>query len=147
VVINLFQNLSERNAVNKSLSNVLILSGTLKEQTSIKTPTLTIACDDSICVYNYGYIYEFDRYYFITDIKSIRQNLWEVSFICDVLMSFKNDILQCPCIIDHTEEHEISNYLQSGVWTNLVKDKTDIINFSGDSLLDSGEYILMTAGG
>jgi hypothetical protein len=147
MVITLYRNNSERNCVNKVLTNERILNGSLRGETSIKTPVINIAGDENTVFYNYAFIDEFNRYYFITDIKSIRTGIWEISFLCDVLMSFKSDILNSYAVIDHTMEHDISNYLSSDIWTTLVKDKTDIINFSGSSLLDSGEYILITAGG
>ena len=147
MVITLYRNNSERNCVNKTLTNARILNGTLRHETSIKNPVITIAGNENTPFFNYAFIDEFNRYYFITDIKSIRNGIWEISLLCDVLMSFKNDILNSHAIIDHTTEHDISKYLSSDIWTTLVKDKTDIINFSGSSLLDSGEYILITAGG
>ena len=147
MVITLYKNNSERNCVTKILTNPLSLNGTLRQETSIKAPIITIVGDENIPFFNYAYIEDFARYYFITDVKTVRNGVWEISFLCDVLMSFKNDILNSYAIIDHTSEYDTSNYLTSDVWTSLVKDKTDIINFSGSSLLDSGEYILITAGG
>lgn len=145
--IKLYHNQSERNCVNKTIQEVLSLFGALRGEASIKTPVIRIGCDETIVTCNYAFIAEFNRYYFITDIKSIRNGIWEVSFLCDVLMSFKTDILNSYAVIDHTTEHDTTEYLSSDIWTTLVKDKTDIINFSGSSLLDSGEYILITAGG
>lgn len=147
MVITLYKNNSERNCVTKTLSNPRTLNGTLRQETSIKTPIITIAGDENTPFFNYAYIEDFARYYFITDIKSIRNGVWEISFLCDVLMSFKNDILNAHAIIDQTQEYDIYNYLSSDTFTASVKDKTDIINFSGSSLLSSGEYILITAGG
>ena len=147
MVITLYKNNSERNCVTKTLSNPRTLNGTLRQETSIKTPIITIAGDENTPFFNYAYIEDFARYYFITDIKSIRNGVWEISFLCDVLMSFKNDILNAYAVIDQTQEYDIYNYLSSDTFTASVKDKTDIINFSGSSLLSSGEYILITAGG
>lgn len=147
MVITLYKNNSERNCVTKTLTNPRILNGTLRQETSIKTPIITIAGDENTPFFNYAYIEDFARYYFITDIKSIRTGVWEISFLCDVLMSFKNDILNANAVIDQTQEYDIYNYLSSDTFTASVKDKTDIINFSGSSLLSSGEYILITAGG
>ena len=112
-----------------------------------KRNIITIAGDENTPFFNYAYIEDFARYYFITDIKSIRNGVWEISFLCDVLMSFKNDILNAHAVIDQTQEYDIYNYLSSDTFIASVKDKTDIINFSGSSLLSSGEYILITAGG
>lgn len=147
MVITLYKNNSERNCVTKILTNPLILNGTLRQKTSIKAPIITIAGDENIPFFNYAYIEDFARYYFITDIKSVRNGIWEISFLCDVLMSFKNDILNAYAVIDQTQEYDIYNYLSSDTFIASVKDKTDIINFSGSSLLSSGEYILITAGG
>ena len=147
MVITLYKNNSERNCVTKTLSNPRTINGTLRQETSIKTPIITIAGDENTPFFNYAYIEDFARYYFITDIKSIRNGVWEISFLCDVLMSFKNDILNAHAVIDQTQEYDIYNYLSSDTFTTSVKDKTDIINFSGSSLLSSGEYILITAGG
>ena len=44
------------------------------------------------------------------------------------------------------EQVEADNYLVSESWVSKVKTKTDILQFS-NGLLDSGEYILITAGG
>ena len=147
MVLVLYKNNSERNCVIKVLTNELTLNGSLRHETSVKTPVITIAGDNSIISYNYAFIVEFNRYYFITDIKAVRNGIWELSLLCDVLMSFKDDILTSYAVIDQTQEYDIYNYLSSDTFVTSVKDKTDIINFSGSSLLDSGEYILITAGG
>lgn len=147
MVLKLYKNNSEKNHVTKVLTNELTLVGDLRRETSIKNPAITIEWNGSIIGYNYAFIVEFNRYYFIVDEKSIRNGVWEITLLCDVLMSFKNDILSAYAVIDHTSEYDTSDYLSSDIWTTLVKDKTDIINFSGSSLLTSGEYILITAGG
>lgn len=145
--ITLYKNHSERICLTKVIDTALALTGTLRRETSVKTPIITIAGDETIPFYNYAFIEEFNRYYYITDIKSIRTGIWELSLLCDVLMSFRSDILNAYAVIENTQETDISKYLSSDIWTNTVKDKTDIINFSGSSLLSSGEYILITAGG
>ena len=145
--ITLYKNHSERICLTKVIDNALILNGTLRNEASVKTPVITIAGNETIPFYNYVFIEEFNRYYYITDIRSIRAGVWELSLLCDVLMSFRSDILNAYAVIENTQETDISKYLSSDIWTNTVKDKTDIINFSGSSLLSSGEYILITAGG
>lgn len=145
--ITLYKNHSERICLTKVIDTALVLTGTLRSQTSVKAPIVTMAGDETVPFYNYAFIEEFNRYYYITDIKSIRTGIWELSLLCDVLMSFSVDILNAYAVIENTQETDISKYLSSDIWTNTVKDKTDIINFSGSSLLSSGEYILITAGG
>lgn len=135
----------EKNKLNKTLGTATEFSGTLKEQTSIIKPSIIIEASN-LSGYNYIYIPSFGRYYFITDIVSVRNNLWRVSGIVDVLMSFKNGIKTIPIILVNTELTGTENYMSGDTWKTTVKTKTDIINFSS-GLNSSGEYILITSGG
>ena len=144
--ITLYNNLSEKNVIQKTLANAVQLTGELSESTSIKNPIITIEYPSTIVGFNYCYIEDFARYYFVSDIKSLRNNLWALTLRVDVLMSFANDILNTPAIIDHTSASETTNYMQSSIWGSLVKDNTNIINFSS-GLSNSGGYVLITAGG
>lgn len=145
MIIKLYNNSSEKNVVNKVLSNEIMLTGVLRFESDIHNPVITIDIAD-IIGYNYAYIPDFSRYYFIREVTSVRTGFWRLDLICDVLMSFKAAILNSYGIIDHTRETEINSYMRSNIWQTMVKDKTDIINFP-NGLLDSGEYILITAGG
>lgn len=55
-----------------------------------------------IPVHNYVYIPDFNRYYFVIDIVSVNKNLWKFNLEVDVLMSFKDDILQLTGIVDRS---------------------------------------------
>lgn len=146
MIITFYNNISERNVIRKTLSNPLAMSGALRESTSVTNPTITVESPAAIVGYNYCYIPDFGRYYYVVDVKSLRLDLWAVTLRVDVLMSFKDNILNTPAIIDHTTQQNITEYMSSNVWQSLVKDKTDIINFSS-GLSESGGYVLITAGG
>ena len=143
--IKLYKNHSEKNKINKSLTGEVEYSGTLRDETSVINPVVMIHATN-ISLFNYAYIPEFHRYYYIRDIVSVRNGLWRVSMSVDVLMSFKNDILDLNVILSDTESTGQSDYYAGDQWRSLVKAKTDIIKFS-NGLLDNGEYILITAGG
>lgn len=144
--ISLFKTDSENNRVVKTLTDEKQLSGELRNQTSVLNPSIRIESADNISTYNYAYISEFGRYYYITDIVSVRTNCWVVSLRCDVLMSYKDEIQGLNVILDNTQETGLSNYLSSPNWVNLVKTKTDIKVFPS-GLSEQGEFILITAGG
>lgn len=146
MTITFYNNISEKNVIRKTINNPLSMSGTLRESTSVTNPVITIEAPVTIVGYNYCYIPDFSRYYYIVDVKSMRNNLWAVTLRVDVLMSFQNDILNTPAIIDHTTQQDTTDYMSSNVWQSLVKDKTDIINFSF-GLSETGGYVLITAGG
>lgn len=144
--ISLFKTNSENNRVVKTLTDEKQLSGELRNQTSVLSPSIRIESADNISTYNYAYISEFGRYYYITDIVSVRTNCWVVSLRCDVLMSYKDEIQGLNVILDNTQETGLSNYLSSPNWVSLVKTKTDIKSFPS-GLSEQGEFILITAGG
>lgn len=143
--ITLYVNNSEKNKIGKNLTNDFSLSGSLRDVTNIINPVILIELNE-IGNYNYCYIPNFNRYYFITDITVIRTGLFAISLMADVLESFKTEIKNLSVILLNTQNVGTNNYLSSQVFRNNVKSRTDIINFPG-GLNDSGEFILITAGG
>lgn len=143
----LYHNSSPNNKVDKSLSSETTLTGNLRDESNVINPEVLVESSTPLS-FNYVYIPAFHRYYYIRDIVAFRTNLWLLKLDVDVLMSFKNEILELDCIISDTEEYGGDDYLPSSPsWVTKVKAKTDIINFNGSSLLSNGEYILITAGG
>lgn len=102
----LYKTTAENNRLDKTLTDAITLSGTLREQCSIIAPDVLIETSTNISMYNYCYIAEFGRYYFIKNITSIRQGLWRISLKCDVLMTYNSQIKTLECIVDRSS----SNY-------------------------------------
>ena len=129
--IRLYLNSAENNRLDKSayLQEVMTLDGNLREPSSIITPTITfnfpsilptplIDEDDeevdtidgdividspSILKFNYIYIEDFARYYYVSDIVIQRTGLYVVSLVVDPLMSFKDNLLNLPAFIERNE--------------------------------------------
>lgn len=98
IEIQLYQTNSDPNCINKVLGAKQILYGTLREDASVLTPTILIA-SEIMFRWNYVYIPSTERYYFITDIKIQHTNLYEISLKCDVLMSYKDAILNMSAYV------------------------------------------------
>lgn len=92
--INLYKNSAEPNKVDKTadLSTVGTISGVLRQECSLINPEIIIQYDKPPD-FNYCYIANFGRYYYVENIVSMRQNLWRVRLRCDVLMTYKTQIL------------------------------------------------------
>lgn len=137
---------SPSNKIGKHLDAEVTFSGSLRDTSKILNPEVMIETN-SLNGFNYVYIPLFNRYYFIREIESYRTNMWIVKLEVDVLESHKAGILNLDCIIEATENYMANDYLSnSESWVTEVKAKTDILSFS-NGLLNSGEYILITAGG
>lgn len=120
----------------------------LKDLTSILRPTIRVRTDnDNIMRCNYMHVPFFGRYYFIDDITSVKNGLWDISAHIDVLETYKDAILNNSVILEGTEKTQVNKYLQDqNVFITNCKRLTNIINFP-QGLLDTGEFILITAGG
>ena len=143
--IQLCRNTSEKNKINKNITSGITLSGSLRNESNVVNPSIIINIDNPT-IYNYAYIPEFNRYYFITNYISLRTGMWQINLKSDVLMSFKDSILSSEVLINKTEITGKNNYLSGSNWVNNCKTKTDILTFP-HGLLDDGKYILITAGG
>lgn len=145
MTITLYNNSSEPNKISKHLTPVsTALSGSLRNESEMVNPVVLIEGNiSSLQNANYARIESFGRYYYITEMKSVRNNIVELHLHTDVLMSF--DISAVSGVVVEAENIG-SDYLRGRQFVRLVKSKTDILPFSG-GLLDSGEYILITAGG
>lgn len=68
----------------------------LKNNTSLISPVLIIDFEDQANpqphTYNYAYIPDFKRWYFIQDVDVLRGNVWAISMTVDVLGSYRDTI-------------------------------------------------------
>ena len=84
----------------ENATSKLTLDGTLREQCSVIAPS--IAFGRTILAlhnYNYAYIKDFDRYYFIVDMTTIRDSLTRIDFRCDVLYSFRSNLTSSSSLL------------------------------------------------
>lgn len=113
--IRLMLNKSADNVADKDFETIDTLTGTLKEETSITNPSIRINYTGALQNVNYFYIPQFQRYYFVTDIRSIRNNIWEISGHCDVLTTALKLSSLGDCIgITKKQENKNNLYLNDG---------------------------------
>lgn len=143
--ITLFVNKSERNKLIKSLTVGVDYECNLLNAESLIRPSITLVADLPVTKFNYCYIEDFGRYYFIENITAIKNHVWELDLYVDVLHTYSQQIKNCECIVNSNESAN-NYYLQSDKWVATVRDKTEVIQFP-TGLSNSGEFILITAGG
>lgn len=154
MVAKIYKTKSAPNVVNKTLSEVVTFEEVIfKEDTSLLNPTIIIngVSNDSsytiedIGTSNYFSIPKVNRYYFITDITMMSGGRVAITGKVDVLMSFKSDILGSTQLIVR-QEKKTNNYL---IDTDIpLSSKKQVIEHEfGDSIADSGYYILAVNGG
>ena len=138
------RNNSELNRVTKSIDNIMTVSGTLKEETSIIDPIIKIECniaDVKGC--NYISVPEFGRSYFVDNIRSIRNGLVEFSCHVDVLSTYAEQIKNNTGIIKR-QENEWNLYLNDG--TFKVYQNPNVLTKAFPSGFTAQEFVLAVAG-
>lgn len=143
--INFYYNQSDYRVIKKNLTPGKTFNGVLRETSDIINPVIMFD-NAEVMKYNYCYIPAFSRYYTVSAVENIRENLWAVSMECDVLMSFKRDILQTGAVVDKQSEDSVGDeYIDDGslVCENLTF--SNVYNFPV-GLPNVGQFILITAG-
>lgn len=145
ISITLLKTSSESNRVDKLYSTIATLSGTLKENTSIINPIITIEADLTKYVNcNYMYIENFNRFYFVDNITSIRNGLIQFSCRVDVLMSYRTAIRKNNAIIKK-QENKWNLYLNDG--TFKAYQNPNVLTKAFPSGFTTQEFVLAVAGG
>lgn len=142
----LMHNNNDLNVLGKNLSTLKSVQGEFKAKTDIVSPVLLIdGIDNIISKLNYCYIPILNRYYFITDISSVRNGLWELSCHCDVLETYKDKIKETEAVISR-QEFEYNLLLDDGTLKAysdpLIQTKAFPISFNDDE----GSWLLITSG-
>lgn len=104
MLITFYQNKSAPNVIPKDKTKKFERIGTLKNNTSVRNPViqLKLADYDNARQCNYCYIVDFNRYYYIDDIRIVNAII-EISMTVDVLESYKEDILNSTQLVARQE--------------------------------------------
>lgn len=146
VNINLYHNTSDPNVLGKSITALQGTQGTMKKATSIINPVFTVKGDvGSIAGLNYCYVPQFHRYYFINDIVSVRNDLWQISCHCDVLETYKAGLLDTSAVIAR-QEYNYNLLLDDGSLRSTANPIV-ITKESNKSFKDKGNTFVLTTVG
>lgn len=139
---------SEKNRMDKTITDIATYSGTLRADTSIVDPVFLVECDLANVVHaNYLTVQAFGRSYFINNIRSMRAGLVEFTCHCDVLSSFKTQIRQNHAIM-HRSERNWNLYLNDGSLKMTQRpEKIVTEHFSNElAFVNHFSYVLVLAG-
>lgn len=116
--IKLYNTKSPNNKIGKVLENETVFECRFKKDNTcdILKPVIIIQSENFLS-FNYAYIEQFNRYYFVNDIVVFPNNIFMLSLDVDVLESWKNDIMNSTCKIEHSTE--LNNYYDNDNYKNL----------------------------
>ena len=100
------KNNAEPERLNKQtyLNMVSHGTGTLRESSSVVNPIITFEWTLGVAPsFNYVYIPQFERFYFVTNITFMANKLWVMELNCDVLMTYYDEIVQNNAYIERQQ--------------------------------------------
>ena len=146
LTIKLYHNASPANKIGKKLNDELVTSNVLlKDDVSILKPVFKVKDVRSIITYNYLYCSDLQRYYFIDDIVSVHNDLWEISCHVDVLETYKNSILGQTAVIKR-QQNKYNLYLNDPDFMTYNNDTIQTKMFSASSFSKTLSYVLVVNG-
>ena len=119
--ITLYKTKSANNVISKKLVSEKNLGNSciLGDNTSVTSPTVIIGgitSLDTISDYNYAYIAQCHRYYYINDIIALSGGRVKLILSVDVLMTYKTDILNSTQLVTR-QKNQGKMYLANADWT------------------------------
>lgn len=104
MTITTYSNASEEHVLNKDITKINEnISVILKDDTNVLSPTL-ITSQNISHKFNYIYISEFDRYYYVKNITYSQQRFY-IECAVDVLMSFNTEIKDLNVIANRSSSY------------------------------------------
>lgn len=154
-----YENKSATNVVNKDISEIVSIQGTLRRGCSIIDPVITVQLDGNTVWrsgFNYIYIEAFSRYYYVTNIISVAGQiesttqvnpvgLWDIHCHVDVLMSFKDQIKSQKAVVAR-QEAKYNLMLDDGIFMTYQNPKIQTKLFSVEWPFEQQEFVLVVAG-
>lgn len=120
----LYQVAESHNTINKEKVLVTSMNISFKKQTNILRPYIKIYYPNGVEMFNYAYIEELGRYYFITNVEPYPNDIYYLQFEVDVLESYKIDILESRKVDFIQKVEPVINILES---VNGVKPETSYV--------------------
>ena len=130
-----------KNKINKTLSNGLTINNVIiQNDFDITAFDLLIKDTGFNSEYNYCYIQDLGRYYFIESVERMNGTIYKVRLSVDVLKSFSTQIENIQAIITKSENPD-DNFVDCEKSENYI---SEVINLT-DNFNHSGNLILVTS--
>lgn len=127
-----------KNKINKTLSGGLTVNDVvIQNDFDITAFELLIKNSNFNSEYNYCYIQDLGRYYFIESVEKMNGTIYKIRLTVDVLKSFSTQIENIQAIITKSENPD-DNFVdceKSENYTSEVINMTDNFNHNGNLIL------------
>lgn len=143
MLITLYKTKDAANVINKTLNNPLNIEIMLRRDFNLSEPELILKQEGQLLRdYNYCEIVDFGRKYFIDRIENVSNNLWKLILVCDVLETYKTEILAANS--RYMRKIKSGDYYSGSFESVLEPDNS--IHYSDMGLTEGSSLVLSTIG-
>lgn len=142
MIIDFYLMSEDRNKIGKTLT----VLKTIKAESNVKDLSLidTVLFLSTMTVegvknYNYLYIHELNRYYFIENVSVTITGLYKLQLHCDLLETYKNDILDSFALINQSGNN--NKYYDGGY---LSQSNYDVDIYKSNKVFNSAKTLVIT---
>lgn len=143
--ITLYVQTKDRDIIEKNLTSAQSYIGQARGEISIESPVITIISSVSLINFNYCFIQEFNRYYFIDSKKLVRNNVWEFTLSEDYLYTWRNMIYTWTVELERAQ-YDWNLYFKDGEMMCVEGHNLNVLEFP-NSLPTVKHNILIVNGG
>lgn len=144
LTIKLYQFSKNKNSTKQPDNSVtqVSYSALMKTASSLINPIITIK--ESPIGYNYCYIADFERYYFITDM-TYALGEWELSLTVDSLASFKTDLGNVTVLVTRSASNK-SGYIRDNLYPLTENYTKQVQTWNAFDISLAGHYFVTAIG-
>lgn len=145
VTIQFYKYTGRPRTVNKTLGESTDISGVLRDNFNMIKPVITIRKQD-VSNFNYCFIPDFNRYYFIEEVTLQNKNEYEMQLSLDVLKTYESEILAATGRV--TESDTPDPYISNRETVFDRQPNFEKVPFAETGLLnETGDIIMVTLKG
>lgn len=149
ITVTLYNYDGNRNTVNKELDDGVDFNGEILDEANVLYPVLTIrmhAVDIIDFNFNYCYIPELRRYYFVDSITHLSLGKATLKLSVDVLKSYEFEILQASATVTRTDNPDKHSSNRETIYNR--QPNFEKIKFPNEKLFNkTGTMIMVTIKG
>lgn len=144
MIVALYNYQGDKRVINKTLPDGFAMTGTLTNDCDVVNPVIEVEkFNPAYYRYNYMYIPDFRRFYYIASWENIANTLWLLHAHTDVLMTYRDEILKTQAVMVR------GNYigtidLPSDLYASKVS--TEVSTFKFNKSFDGRSAVLVVAG-
>lgn len=140
--LSLYSTKDDENVINKDLILKNTINIMMKNTVEVVTPIIILKDTGTLNMMecNYCFIDELQRFYFIRDIELMGKNMYRLTLECDVLESFKDDILASEC--EYSKTISDGDYMAFNPSTDVRK---VVSTYSNDFTLTKQKNIILSS--